>query len=410
MDPVSEFNSLISLALALLITKVVSLLAPVKLDQVKFTSIDGLRGYLAFFVFLHHAVIWYYYLHTSVWEAPPSNLYNHFGQSSVAMFFMITGLLFFTMLMDKKSKSFDWLRLFVSRVLRLTPLYLFAMIIMMTIIVILSDFSLHKPAIQVFAEVIAWLSFAIPGAPNINGVIDTWRITAGVTWSLMYEWLFYLSLPIIGLVLFKLRSSVLLLVINGFIVLVVSVFKGPLLIHVLSFSGGIIAAFLVRSEQFCKFASGKLSSIGVLICLISAVVFYKSASLAVPLALISIAFITFAAGNNLFGLLNLPVSRILGKMSYSIYLLHGIVLFITFRFIIGYSKAATFSATQHWFVVFASIIPLIIVCYFAHIFIELPGMSFNNSLTLIIRNSFHVFRNRFFAKKSTNRENPNLKP
>jgi len=395
MSILSVFYAIIALIIALATTKIVSVIMPSKLCPVKFTSIDGLRGYLAFFVFLHHSAIWYFYLHFDIWSAPPSNLYNHFGQSSVALFFMITGLLFFSMLIDRKSKSFDWLRLFVSRVLRLTPLYFAAMIAMLVIIMILSDFALHKPILRVFAEVVAWFMFAIPGMPNVNGVNDTWRITAGVTWSLMYEWLFYLSLPLIGLVLFRLKSSVLTLVFTGLVVLTIVLFKEPLLIHVFSFSGGIISAFLVRNEKFNRFATRRIVSVFALLCLISAVYFFPEANSFIPMSLISIAFIAIASGNSLFGILNLPISRIFGKMAYSIYLLHGIVLFVTFRFVVGYSQAAISSATEHWLVIFGSIIPLILICYLAHIFIELPGMSFTNQLTLQIRNTIAHLKFKF---------------
>ena len=61
----------------------------------RYASIDGLRGYLALFVFLHHACVWYFFLQVGRWEVPPSSLYTHFGQSSVALFFMITGFLLF---------------------------------------------------------------------------------------------------------------------------------------------------------------------------------------------------------------------------------------------------------------------------------------------------------------------------
>ncbi|MFC6337438.1 acyltransferase family protein [Pseudomonas karstica] len=63
-------------------------------SQGRFVTIDGLRGYLAFFVFLHHSCIWYYYLQSGVWALPPSRLFVHFGQMGVALFFMITGFLF----------------------------------------------------------------------------------------------------------------------------------------------------------------------------------------------------------------------------------------------------------------------------------------------------------------------------
>lgn len=62
--------------------------------QGRLDSIDGLRGYLAFFVFIHHAYVWYFYLHYGAWSRPLSNFYNQLGKGSVAVFFMITGFCF----------------------------------------------------------------------------------------------------------------------------------------------------------------------------------------------------------------------------------------------------------------------------------------------------------------------------
>lgn len=36
--------------------------------------IDGLRGFLAFGVFVHHASIWYTFLKTRIWALPASRL------------------------------------------------------------------------------------------------------------------------------------------------------------------------------------------------------------------------------------------------------------------------------------------------------------------------------------------------
>ena len=68
-------------------------------------SIDGMRGLLALFVFLHHACIWYFSLSTGQWKIPPSYFYTHLGQSSVALFFMITAFLFSNKLLDASCKT-----------------------------------------------------------------------------------------------------------------------------------------------------------------------------------------------------------------------------------------------------------------------------------------------------------------
>ena len=52
-------------------------------------AIDGLRGYLALGVVLHHFVINFQYYQTGVWELTPSRLNTFFGRGSVGFFFMI---------------------------------------------------------------------------------------------------------------------------------------------------------------------------------------------------------------------------------------------------------------------------------------------------------------------------------
>ncbi|MFZ1556937.1 MAG: hypothetical protein WAT38_12200, partial [Nitrospira sp.] len=37
----------------------------------RYSCIDGLRGYLAFAVFLSHSSIWYFYLRSGTWDVPP---------------------------------------------------------------------------------------------------------------------------------------------------------------------------------------------------------------------------------------------------------------------------------------------------------------------------------------------------
>jgi cytochrome c oxidase assembly factor CtaG len=93
-------------------------------------TIDGLRGFLAFGVFVHHAAIWYAFLKTGQWVVPESRLFTHLGQSTVTLFFMITGFLFYGKMLESRHQRapVDWLRLYVSRCLRILPLYLLVML------------------------------------------------------------------------------------------------------------------------------------------------------------------------------------------------------------------------------------------------------------------------------------------
>lgn len=70
--------------------------------QGRFASIDGLRGYLAFFVFLFHACTNYSYITIGKWDTPTTNLYSFLGHGSVQIFFMITSFLFYSKLLQTK--------------------------------------------------------------------------------------------------------------------------------------------------------------------------------------------------------------------------------------------------------------------------------------------------------------------
>lgn len=57
------------------------------------TNIEGLHGYLAFSVFLHHAIITRHYLTMGEWEAPTLHASTMLGEGGVTLFFLITAFL-----------------------------------------------------------------------------------------------------------------------------------------------------------------------------------------------------------------------------------------------------------------------------------------------------------------------------
>jgi peptidoglycan/LPS O-acetylase OafA/YrhL len=398
MDPVSFLPSLLALALALITTKIICVIAKDKPGNMQFISIDGLRGYLAFFVFLHHSCIWYFYLQTNIWKAPPSHLYTHFGQSSVAMFFMITGFLFASKLNNASGKNIDWMIFFISRIMRLLPLYFFAISILILVVAVLSGFMLHEPMINLVRELILWGSFTILGAPLMNSVRETYTIMAGVTWSLVYEWLFYISLPLANFVFFRKKTSILLILTTALIIAAIIRFNDLSLITIFSFFGGIAASFLIRSTAFSSWAKQKSSSVIALCTLTIAIVISPNAQNYISMSLVSITFIIIACGNTLFGILSSQISRAFGKMAYGIYLLHGIILFITFKFIIGKS---VLSPLEHWSVVLCCIPPLILICYTLHIYIELPFMQASSKVSALGTKYYNSLVNNLISEKTS---------
>jgi hypothetical protein len=79
------FYLLAVLAIMVLSVHVANKKIPLEIAAVKYPEIDGLRGYLAFFVFLHHSYIWHDYLKTKQWGEPKSNF---FLDNQVLLYFL----------------------------------------------------------------------------------------------------------------------------------------------------------------------------------------------------------------------------------------------------------------------------------------------------------------------------------
>ena len=378
MSPVSPLPAVVIVLIAAAIGASLGRWLGTAGPQGRYATIDGLRGYLALFVFLHHSCIWYNYLHANLWAVPSSSLYTHLGQDSVATFFMITGFLFIGKLLDARSKPMDWDRLYVSRLLRLWPLYLAAIAGLVAIVAWLSGGSLRVSGPGLGKSLVKWLTFTVLGAPDINGVTDTYLIIAGVTWSLPYEWFFYLTLPLIGRGL-GVRTPIRHLVVGA---CAVSAFLWwrPNLLNTLSFAGGIAAAAASRYPSVRRLAQTRLSSLAILACVVLSMTVSPSYGYA-SLCLLSAAFVPIACGNDLFGILTAACSRTLGEMAYSLYLLHGLLLFTLFELVIGRETASAFAPLTHWFAVVALAPVLVLLSALTYRWIERPALARTDAVT-----------------------------
>jgi peptidoglycan/LPS O-acetylase OafA/YrhL len=339
----------------------------------RFAALDGLRGYAAFLVFCDHSSAWYFFERTGLWTRPPSLLFHHFGQSSVAFFFMITGLLFWSKLLDAPVRPIDWRRLYISRVLRLTPLFVVLVASIWTIGLAANGLHLRVSASRAILQTVQWLTFTTAGMPEINFMPAA--LLGGVAWSLPYEWWFYLALPAAALltparpaprwVAFGIAGAL-----GG--AWWVSAHAGWSIAA--AFLGGIAAAYLVRAPGVCAAARSPAASVACL-GLLAAVTRFPDAFTVAPLLLLSIAFATIACGNTIFGALHTSAARGLGEIGYGVYLLHSMVLFVAFELVLGHDRAAAMSVAAHWTVVYVCA-PLVVVLSFAAFrLIEAPAIA-----------------------------------
>ncbi|MEX3013427.1 acyltransferase family protein [Acinetobacter baumannii] len=98
---------------------------------------------------------------------------------------------------QNQKTNIDWTELYVSRFKRIVPLFTFVASIVIAITFITIERSINDSESMKF--IAKWLLF-------VGGDIDSFdsrKIIAGVHWSLVYEWGFYLALPFIFAVLHK---------------------------------------------------------------------------------------------------------------------------------------------------------------------------------------------------------------
>ncbi|MFC5271313.1 acyltransferase family protein [Adhaeribacter terreus] len=347
----------------------------------RYETIDGLRGLLALGVFIHHAHIWHQFLQTGKWTAPQSNLYNHLGQTSVCLFFMITSFLFVSRLLNHGITSFNWRSFFLSRAFRIVPMYYFTALLTVVSVMTISNWQLQTGYAELFKWIADWLLFTIIKLP-VNNSEYTFLVT-GVTWSLPYEWLFYFALPFISLALIKSKPPKQLLALCGAILVAFYFIHGIEPYYLLAFLGGSIAPFILKFSSIKEKINALYGNTFILICLYLLGLFHTANNL-VSFLLISMVFTLIAMGNAVFGLLKSPVLKLLGDMSYSIYLLHGLVLFTTFYFGLGLDQAKALSPAAYSLLVFGITPVLVLVSFLGFTFIEKPFMVWGKKRSLTL--------------------------
>jgi peptidoglycan/LPS O-acetylase OafA/YrhL len=332
-------------------------------------ELDGLRGFLALFVFIHHFRLWKVYSSSGEFLLTGQQLFAHLGPDSVCLFFMITSYLFFSKLLNARGRPIDWFALFISRLLRIAPLYLFSVALFFYTVGVFTDWELRVPRLTLLKSMGRWLALAIVGAPDLNGFSDTYHIM-GVTWTLRYEWFSYFSLPLLALATGVRAPKPFLALASLSLAFLYS--TNLQLVFCLSFLGGIVAAILARSAKWRSLAAQRVCSIAVIALIAINVTFINPQIEMSTIALNSAVFIIVTGGNNLCGLLTSESSRTLGEISYSVYLLHNLLLFWLYRSLLGEESLRNMSET-HWLCVVLATTPVLIVaCYATYRLIEVP--------------------------------------
>ncbi|MGS0943447.1 acyltransferase [Pseudomonas sp.] len=293
------------------------------------SPIDALRGVLSTTVVCCHFMVTYQWKTTGEWAGSDSSaLLNNMGAVPVTLFFMITGFLFFGKIYQRKP---DWPHIFQSRFWRIMPLYAFVVAVVIFISLYRTGFDLVSLT-QLAKESLRWVVFL--GA-SFNGFQESRIITAGVQWTLKYEWFFYLALPVLAALINRENYGRYLAL--SLIVVVAALPAAQLEVLKLHFLLFFIAGFipvLIKRHRPAWIDHIKKPVYGALAIALVAYSMTMPDYFSVPqTVLLSMAFAIIALGNDLFGLLSSYGLKALGEISYSVYLIHGLVLYSLFSWL-----------------------------------------------------------------------------
>ena len=351
--------------------------------------LQGLRGISAFFVFLHHALLWFLYTHGRGWGDP--EWVRQSGECRVVLFFLLASTLFYGRLLDARGRSFDWLRLLVSRLMRLAPVYLVAMGLMLAVLAYATAHRIDgagsgivlRSWSDILGATAVWLCFSVLGMPAIDAYMNTPLITAAVTWTMPLELTFYLLLPLLALPLRVRMPKAALGVGLAALLWLAAWAPDPLLVA--PFVGGMAVALAIRTPPVARLLRHRACGIAFPALLGCAIFLFPSAYSPVPLLLESIALAIVAAGNDLFGVLRWRAPMMLGNCAYSLYLLHGVALYTLFLLVIGAEHAAALSPLQYAGVVVMFTPVVVALAWASQRWIEVPPKRAVPSLAAALR-------------------------
>ena len=345
--------------------------------------IDGLRGYLAISVLIHHFIIWIQVLRLGTgWTAPTMYVFNQFGAGAVALFFMTTGFVFYPRVLAGL-RATSWPAVYVTRIFRIVPMTAASVVLIAAVVMLRTG---HGPGHGDAAVVLKWLTTW--GEPDLLGYPDTGRMNAYVLWSLWFEWLFYLFvLPVCAGLMDLLRGRApswmvpALLLLFGWkgqlLPIAYPAVVASLMPYLPLFAIGMLAFECQRRTWLAAVLARPAMGLVAGLALVFAAK-WNQTPYSSSMPLYGIGFGCIACGNSLFGLLRTRGALVLGECSFGIYLVHGLVLSLI------YTDAAGLTARMPTYALPALLIPAAIAVTFltagTHLAVERPFIRLGSRL------------------------------
>lgn len=337
--------------------------------------LDGLRGFLALGVLFQHAITNFAYFSTGVWQITDVRFYRHAGGEAVILFFMITSFLYWSKAISSRGRL-DAKSIYRNRFKRLAPMYLFSAAIVTVSVLIQTNFQIGS-VWEFTKDIGSWLSLGLITTTSVNG-LSIIPINAGIHWTLHYEWIFYLLLPFTAIVLrggwyrlFALPLVALVLMLSdwGYWIIFLFGITAAHIVHIWPRVQWIYKSGQVSVDNIFRNWSVSVLPIIGLLC----IYFLQYKPYGVPQYVISLGILLlFIYGNSLFGLLHTRAARFLGTISYSVYLMHGIVLFAVLDIANSIMPIASLTPILYWSLILLTALLTVLVSTITYKYIEHP--------------------------------------
>jgi len=341
---------------------------------------EGLRGLLAINIILCHAAEIYSYAHRGI-LFPMLEMEKQIGVLAVTYFFLMTGYLLWKGMLD--NPQFSARRFLRGRFFRLFPAYAVAITLVFCIALAKGGFHLRVAPLKFLATYIVWLGFGVLKAPPINGFGNIALLGAGVMWTLQVDWIYYLIYPF--LLWFSRRNwrLGLLIAVSVALYLPIKFYPGHLagygkrLQFFMSYYCTVILMGMLLAnvkKQWPEWAWARTRAASCVAVGVTLLV-----ELCVPChwglketLYVLLPFVLCAYGNDFFGLFNTRVGLYLGRISYSVYLLHAIVLIAVMHLVVPHVAVAELPKYQYWMLIAPIGMITIWSAMVLHRFVELP--------------------------------------
>ena len=350
-----------------------------RVEASRLPALDGLRGVLAISVFVQHAYLTRAAAILGRWGVPGNAFVQVLGLGAVAIFFMITAFLFWSRALAARGRL-PALPLYRARLRRIYPAFAGSIVLLLFIVACETHFRLREAPLVVLAEVAREFSLGIATGSTVNGLTSASLINANVTWSLGFEFGFYAALPLLAL---SLRSG------RGWLAFVAVVLVAVLFERhcwiVACFLPGMLAAEWAARPRYAAWFARYGNALVLAGCVVLA-----SAVVASPLTFLTLergprldvapqlaalcaifAGVALGPGPKLLARFEL---QFLGAISYSVYLLHAIVLYVASHLLASVVPLRTLAPAWYWLFVVTCVPAVVALATCSYRRLEAPFM------------------------------------